>query len=132
MSLTETNKHLVREAFRPWERGDSGPFFDLIADDVKWTVIGSTPVSGVYHSKQDLIDQAFGPLLEKLDGRMTTRFVDITGEGEKIFLQFTSSGVTKSGLKYNQTYCFAIVMRNSRIVEIVAYIDTDLLRRALA
>ncbi|MEM9631273.1 MAG: nuclear transport factor 2 family protein [Pseudomonadota bacterium] len=122
----------MREAFRPWERGDSGPFFDLIADDVKWTVIGSTPVSGVYHSKQDLIDQAFGPLLEKLDGRMTTRFVDITGEGEKIFLQFTSSGVTKSGLKYNQTYCFAIVMRNSRIVEIVAYIDTDLLRRALA
>ena len=24
------NKAIVREAFRPWEHGDSGPFFDLI------------------------------------------------------------------------------------------------------
>jgi hypothetical protein len=132
MSLTDYNKQLVHQAFQPWEQGDSGPFFGLVADDVKWTVIGSTPVSGVYHSKQDLIDLAFGPLLEKLEGRMTTRLVDIAGEGEKVFLQFTSSGVAKSGLKYNQTYCFAMVVRNDRIAEIVAYIDTDLLRRVLA
>ncbi|MES0885277.1 nuclear transport factor 2 family protein [Roseibium sp. SCP14] len=132
MTQTDSNKQLVRQAFQPWEQGDSGPFFDLVADDVKWTVIGSTPVSGVYHSKQDLIDRAFGPLLKKLEGRMTTRLVDIAGEGEKVFLQFTSYGVTKSGLKYNQTYCFAMVVRNDRIAEIVAYIDTDLLRRVLA
>ncbi|MEM7291366.1 MAG: nuclear transport factor 2 family protein [Pseudomonadota bacterium] len=126
---TKDSKHLVHEAFRSWENGDSGPFFDLIADDVVWTVIGTTQVSGVYHSKQELIDKAFGPLLTRLDGKLTTTFVDLACEGEKIFLRFKSTGVTKSGIRYDQCYCWAMVMRDSRITEIVAYLDTDLLRR---
>ncbi|WP_171052632.1 nuclear transport factor 2 family protein [Ruegeria sediminis] len=128
MSVSE-NKRLIREAFRPWESGDSKPFFDLIADDVDWTVIGTTQVSGVYRSKQDLIDRAFGLLLDRLDGGLRTRFVDLAMEGDKAFLRFESSGVSKTGVRYEQAYCWAMVMRNRRIVEITAYLDTDLLRR---
>ena len=129
MSTSENNKRLVREAFRPWEGGDSSAFFDLIADDVHWTVIGTTSVSGVFHSKQDLIDRAFGPLLDRLDGKLIATFVDLAGEGDKVFLRYKSTGVAKSGRRYDQTYCMAMVMRDERIVEIVAYLDTDLLRR---
>jgi len=129
---TDENKTLVRTAFEPWERGDSGPFFALIAEDVVWTVIGTTSVSGVFRSKQVLVDQAFGPLLERLDGPLITRLVDIAAEGDKVFLRFESSGRAKTGLPYEQTYCFAMVMRAGRIVEIVAYLDTDLLARIFA
>jgi ketosteroid isomerase-like protein len=51
--------------------------------------------------------------------------------GERVLLRFESSAVTKTGLLYEQVYCFAMVMREHRIVEIVAYLDTDLLVRAL-
>jgi ketosteroid isomerase-like protein len=132
MSTPEENKRLVRDAFRPWEEGNSGPFFALIADDVAWTVIGSTPASGVFPSKQAVIDKAFGPLLERLAGPLKTRFLDVAADGEKVFLRFESSGVAKTGLHYEQTYCFAMVMRDGRIVEIVAYVDTDLLARIFA
>lgn len=132
MTIADDNKRIVREAFRSWEEGDSGPLFDLIADDVRWTVIGSTPVSGVYESKQALVDAAFGPLLERLDGRLKTRFVDLAAEGDKVFLRFESSGMAKTGLAYEQVYCFAMVMREGGIVEIVAYLDTDLLVRVFS
>jgi len=132
MTTAEENKRLVREAFRPWEAGNSRPFFDLIADDVVWTVIGSTPASGVFHSKQELVDKAFGPLLERLDGPLETRFIDVAADGDKVFLRFESSGVAKTGLHYEQAYCFAMVMKDGRIVEIVAYVDTDLLARVFA
>lgn len=127
MAKSDDNKRLVREAFRPWEAGDSGLFFALVADDVRWTVIGSTPASGVFESKQALVNAAFGPLLERLDGALVTRFVDVAADGDKAFLRFESSGVAKTGLRYHQVYCFAMVMRERRIVEIVAYLDTDLL-----
>ena len=39
MAKSDDNKRLVREAFRPWEAGDSGLFFALVADDVRWTVM---------------------------------------------------------------------------------------------
>ncbi|MEM7124569.1 MAG: nuclear transport factor 2 family protein [Pseudomonadota bacterium] len=132
MSTADENKRLVREAFRPWETGDSGPFFDLVADDVTWTVIGTTSVSGVYHSKQALIDQAFGPLLDRLDGPLKTRFIDLVADGDKVILRHESTGVAKTGLPYEQVYCFAMVMRDGRITEITAYLDTDLLARILA
>lgn len=132
MAASDDNKRRVREAFRPWEEGDSGPFFDLIAEDVRWTVIGSTPVSGIYESKQALVEAAFGPLLERLAGTLTTRFVDLAAEGDKVFLRFESSGVTKTGLHYEQVYCFAMVMREQRIVEIVAYLDTELLAKVFS
>jgi len=132
MAASDDNKRRVREAFRPWEKGDSGPFFDLIDEDVRWTVIGSTPVSGVYDSKQALVDAAFGPLLRRLAGPLSTRFVDLAADGDKVFLRFESSGVTKTGLHYDQVYCFAMVMREQRIVEIVAYLDTELLAKVFS
>ncbi len=132
MTTADENKRLVREAFRPWEAGDSGPFFALIADDVVWTVIGTTPASGVFRSKQALIDEAFGPLLDRLDGPLKTRFIDVAADGDKVFLRHESTGIAKTGLRYEQVYCFAMVMRDGRITEITAYLDTDLLARIFA
>lgn len=132
MTPADPNEQLLRDAFRPWEQGDSGPFFALIADDVRWTVIGTTPVSGVYESKQAVIDEAFGPLLERLDGRLRTRFVELATIGDRAFLRFESTGVSKSGVHYDQVYCWAMTVRDERIVEITAYLDTDLLTRVFA
>jgi len=128
----QENRRLVRQAFGPWERGDSGPFFDLIADDVHWTVIGSTVASGVYESKQALIDGAFRPLLEVLEGPLETKLHDVSVDGDKVFLEFESHGRSKNGVDYHQQYCWSMRMREGRIVEIVAYLDTDLLVRVFA
>ncbi|MEM8563815.1 MAG: nuclear transport factor 2 family protein [Pseudomonadota bacterium] len=132
MDLAEKNKHLVRKAFRPWETGDSGPLFDMIADDVHWTVIGTSPASGEWHSKQALIDDAFGPLLDNLKDGLKTTFIDLAAEGDKVFLRFESLGHAVNGVEYAQAYCWAMVMRDGVIVEITAYLDTDLLVRVLS
>ncbi|MEM8631183.1 MAG: nuclear transport factor 2 family protein [Pseudomonadota bacterium] len=132
MPDTAATKALLREAFRPWEAGDSGPFFEMIAEDVTWTVIGTTSVSGVYQSKTELIDKAFGPLMERLGGDLKTRFVNLALEGDRAYLEFTSSGLSKKGVAYEQVYCWAMTLRDGQIVEIIAYLDTDLLVRVFA
>lgn len=132
MTIQEDNKRLVREAFRSWERGNRWPFFDLVADDVDWTVIGNTLVSGRYRSKQALVDKAFGPLLEHLEGPLKTRFIDLAAEADKVFIRFESTGLGRNGVHYDQSCCWAMVMRDGRITEIVAYLDTDLLVRIFA
>ncbi|MEM6762202.1 MAG: nuclear transport factor 2 family protein [Pseudomonadota bacterium] len=125
-------KRTVREAFRPWENGDSGPFFALVADDVRWTVIGTTKVSGVYTSKAALLENTFGPLLDRLDGPLKTTFIDLAVDGSRVFLRFESLGTGKTGTPYRQTYCFAMRWRNGQIVETVAYLDTELLANIFA
>lgn len=125
------NAQTVIAAFRPWEHGDSGPFFALVADDVRWEVTGSSAVSGVYESKQALATGAFGRLTEKLSGPLVAQLVDVIAVDDDVVLRFTSSAPTYSDLVYDQSYCFVMKMSGGRITEIVAYIDTAILDAVL-
>lgn len=39
--------------------------------------------------------------------------------------------MTKSGLRYNYESCFVFKFKNSKIIEVVEYCDTDLTERVL-
>ena len=54
MSAAE-NKKLIQQAFAKWAGGDADAVFKLLADDVQWTVIGSTRVSRSYQSKREFL-----------------------------------------------------------------------------
>ena len=40
---------VIDDAVRAWAGGDDGAFWRLLAEDVEYSVIGTTPVSGAYH-----------------------------------------------------------------------------------
>lgn len=50
----EENRKIVEQFYSASNRGDMDTCFDLIADDIKWTNIGSTSLSGTYHGKAEL------------------------------------------------------------------------------
>jgi hypothetical protein len=43
----------IRQIFKALETGDGAAFFAHVADDVDWTVMGTHPLAGHYHSKAD-------------------------------------------------------------------------------
>jgi ketosteroid isomerase-like protein len=45
----------VREIFKGLEKGDGAAFFEHVADDVDWTVMGTHPLAGRYHSNSTRI-----------------------------------------------------------------------------
>ena len=65
MSTTE-NKKLIQQAFAKWAGGDGDAVYKLLADDVQWTVIGSTRVSRSYQSKREFLEGAVQPLTARL------------------------------------------------------------------
>ena len=62
------NKKLIQDVFAAWAGGDGAAFFSILADDVRWTVIGTCPVSRIYTSRQQFLEGAAKPLSEKLTG----------------------------------------------------------------
>lgn len=128
MSAIE-NKKLIQDAFDAWSRGDGNAFFDLLADDVKWTVIGSTPVSRAYLSKQAFIEGAVRPLGHKLSGAIAPTLRDIIAEDDRVVLQWDGHATGKNGLTYDQTYCWVMRIENGKVREGIAYLDTELIAR---
>lgn len=56
------NKALIAARFEAWPNGDRGALFDSIADDVRWTIVGTCPGSGTYESKPVFLNQGSGPV----------------------------------------------------------------------
>ena len=121
------NRRRVTDAFRHWEQGDSRPFFALVADDVRWTVIGSTPISGTYTSKATFLDGAVGPLTERLDGPIRASVTSVLADGDHVVLQWEGTAASRTGRPYHQTYCWVLRFGEGKIREVTAYLDTELI-----
>jgi uncharacterized protein len=52
----------VRQIFEGLERGDGAAFFQHVAEDVDWTVMGTHPLAGHYASKKAFIEGTFAKL----------------------------------------------------------------------
>jgi hypothetical protein len=65
VSIAE-HKQLVCACYAAGNRGDFDACFDLIADDIRWTNIGTTPLSGTYRGKPELMEKLLGPLFGRL------------------------------------------------------------------
>src|SRR3954471_8708196 len=126
-----TNGKLVADAFAAWEEGDFGPFFEIVADDVTWTVIGSTSISGTFQGKQAFLDGAITPVHDALSGPIRATVVDVLEDGDHVVLRWTGESAMRSGEPYHQVYCWVMRLAGGMIVETTAYLDTALLARAL-
>ena len=125
---TSENKKLIQEAFAAWADGDGMAFFNLLAEEACWTVIGNCPISGTYMSRQQLIEDALKPQREKLAGPPTPTITRLIAEGDYVVIEWAGRATTKSGKPYNNTYCYVIQIENRRIIRGTAYLDTELVR----
>ena len=59
----EENKNIVQRFYNAGNAGDMETCMGLIADDIRWTNIGTTALSGTFVGKKQLIEELLGPLL---------------------------------------------------------------------
>ena len=125
MSAAE-NKKLIQDVFTAWAGGDGMAFFNTLAEDVQWTVIGTSPISRTYTSRQAFVDGAAKPLTAKLAGPIQPTVVNIIAEGDNVVLQWEGKATTKAGRPYNNSYCWVMRVADGKVREGTAYIDTEL------
>jgi ketosteroid isomerase-like protein len=126
------NKELLRDVFERMAGGDGQPFMDALADDVRWTVIGSSPWSRTYAGKQEIVDQLMRPLFSQFADEYRARAINIVAEGEVVVVEARGEVMTKAGQPYNQTYCYVFRLADGRVRELTEYLDTELVNRVLA
>ncbi len=125
------SKELLERVYREASNGNAQPLLDSLAPDITWTIIGSTPLSGVYHGR----DEVTGTLLAGLRARLASpvRFtIDrLISEGEYVVMQARGQATTIDGLAYDNTYCIVARIADGQIHELTDYIDTELITKAL-
>jgi ketosteroid isomerase-like protein len=126
---TAANVEAMRAAFAGLQNGEQGPFFGLISDDVVWTVIGTTPVSGTVHGKAAFAERVGRPLQERLAEPIRSSPRQILADGDHVVALWDGTSTMRNGEPYQQSYCWVFRFAGGAIVEATTYWDTDLVNR---
>lgn len=130
MSPTE-NKPLLERIFAALDQGDSRPFVEAMAEGFRWTVTGRTRWSRTYEGKQAVLAELFGPLRERIDGRIRTTAQRFIADGEHVVVEARGRNVTRDGRPYENRYCFVFRVANGQLQEVTEYLDTELVTAVL-
>lgn len=129
---TTANKQLLQDLYAQISRGNLQPLLDSMADDIQWTIIGSTALSGTSRGKQEVIDKLLRPIRARLaDGPIVFQPERFIAEGEYVVMQAKGRATALSGKPYNNTYCIVCRIVDGKVKEIVDYVDTELITSAL-
>ena len=78
-----TAKQFITQLFRRWELGDAQSFFNALAEDLRWTAIGNTPISGTCTSLADYLEKVYRSLFERFSGPVQCQVKNIIAEGAR-------------------------------------------------
>lgn len=124
------NKDLVVTMFRELSRGNPQGYLDGLADDVRFTIIGKTKYSGLFDGKKDVVERLLGRLGAELDGGLTVTPEHVVGEGDTVVVQAQGRSRTKTGKRYDNTYCIVFRIAGGKVSTITEYLDTELVTEA--
>jgi ketosteroid isomerase-like protein len=126
MSIEE-NKNIVRKFYESGNRGDMDTVVDLIADDITWTNMGTTSLSGTYVGKAELMEKLIGPLFGQLKQGIHMDIRQLVAEGDHVVAVTSGTSETLDGRPYNNDYCWIIRIRDGKLAEVTEYSDTELI-----
>ncbi len=127
---TEENKKIVQRFYDAANTGDMETCFGLFADDIVWSNIGSTSLSGTFRGKEELSAKLLGPLFGGLKEGIRTTVHRLIAEGDYVVAQTSGRAETTGGRPYNNSYCWVIRISDGKIAEVNEYMDTELVTSA--
>ena len=130
MSAAE-NKQLIQHIFSELSNGNPGPFVESLADDVQWTIIGTTDWSKTFDGKQAVLAELLGPLSANFDEPLRVTPHRFIAEDDFVVVEARGQATTRSGKPYNNTYCWVYRLADGKVQELTEYLDTQLAATAL-
>ena len=123
--------HYVRSLFANLENGRPEAFFNHVAQDVKWTVMGTHPLAGTYHTKEDFLAHTFARLDKLLKEGVVLRVSNLLVDGDTAAVELESLSTALNGKPFDNRYCWIARFSNGTIVEVRAYLDSALVKQLI-
>lgn len=117
------NKATVRKAFDAWASGTGSPY-DLLADDVEWTITGNSAAARTYPSRAAFIGEVIKPFNARMSVGLKPTIRNIYAEDDTVIVFFDAAGTAKDGRPYKNTYAWFLDLKEGRIVKASAFFDS--------
>ena len=118
-NVTEASRAVVLAYMDTLVTGDFDALREFFAPDATWTLAGDLPLSRTWTGPGEILDEFIPAMLSRLvPESLELEFGGVIADGERVFAEWNSRGLAKSGLRYDQ-HCLAVfTIREGRIAEV--------------
>ncbi|HZH11168.1 MAG TPA: nuclear transport factor 2 family protein [Microvirga sp.] len=117
------NKGLVQHAFDAWASGTGSPY-DLLAENVKWTITGNSLASKTYGSRDAFIGEVIRPFNARMSVGLKPAIRRMYADGDTVIVFFDASGTARDGVPYANTYAWFLQLQDGKIINASAFFDS--------
>lgn len=118
------NRQLLERVFADLSAGNTQAFLETLADDVRWTISGTTAWSGTYQGKEAVLTKVFVPVFSQYAEPYRATATRFVADDEHVVVEARGGALTKSGKRFDNSYCYVFHLPNGVIDEVVEYFDT--------
>jgi len=118
-----SNKAIITRFFEALNKGDVDFIVDAYAADGCLQTMGNTLISGLFSREQ--ITASAGGIFDVFPEGLTFTVLSMVGEGDKVAVEATSEGKHVSGQTYTNEYHFLFEFRDSKLLRLKEYMDTE-------
>jgi uncharacterized protein len=120
------NKRLMQNVFTEMSRGNIQPLFDAMADDMRWTWMGSGRWSHTFEGKEAVVNGLFAAVRATLSASFEVTPLHFIAEGDLVVIEHSGRNATPDGRPYDNRYCWVCRFAGGRLRELREYMDTQL------
>jgi uncharacterized protein len=120
----KSNRERAEGAFREWQDG-TGYITDLLAEDLRWTIVGRSRASRTYESKEEFVAEVLAPFGARFSEPF--RPVKVHGvyeDGDTVIVVWDGEGTRLDGKPYENTYAWFMTFRDRLVAEATAFYDS--------
>jgi uncharacterized protein len=129
---TDISTERVRKIFKGLETGNGAAFFEHVADNVDWIVMGTHPLAGHYHSKKAFIEGTFAKLERVLPQGAELHVEHLLAKDDQAVVELHSLATAKNGMRFDNYYCWVVYFKDEVIVKVRAYLDSAMVAQLFA
>lgn len=126
-----SNRDIVAAAFEKMAVGDPSLYLEIMADDIRYELVGDNSWGRVYQGKQAFREELGRPLMSRVEPPLRMRATRLLADGDHVVLEASGDNRTRDGKPYRNRYCMIMRMQGGKIVELTEYTDTDLVLRVV-
>ena len=128
------NINSVGALFSNLQKGSAGEFFKNVADDVKWKVMGTHPLAGIYYHKDSFLEHTFNRLNKILKEGVVLKIknIIINNDRDIAVVEMESISTAINGKPFDNTYCWIVEFGQNQMITLVrAYVDSALVQSVI-
>ena len=119
----EQNKQIIIDFFDQMSNGNVKGFVDLYHEGGAVWTSGNTLISGT--QKKAAIQEFAGGIYDAFPEGLKFKIISMTAEDDRVAVEAESEGMHISGVKYQNFYHFLFILKDSKVLLLKEYMDTE-------